>query len=53
MFETNSSRTYKDVFARAHAERAAMFRSIFTLRFSRMAELLSRKGEPTECQDQY
>ncbi len=31
MFETPITRTYEDAYARAHAERAAMFRSLFGL----------------------
>ncbi len=44
MFETHTTRTYDEAFARAHAERAAVFQSLFTLRLPRFAALLTRQG---------
>ncbi|MEM7709196.1 MAG: hypothetical protein AAF264_00245 [Pseudomonadota bacterium] len=45
MFETHTSRTYDAVFARARAERAAVFRGLFTLRLPSLVEILSRPSQ--------
>ncbi len=38
MFETHTTRTYEEAFARARAERAAVFRSLFSLAWLRGAD---------------
>ncbi|MEM7642567.1 MAG: hypothetical protein AAF366_08555 [Pseudomonadota bacterium] len=38
MFETHTTRTYDDAFARARAERAAAFRRLFSLAWLRGAD---------------
>ncbi|MEM8821991.1 MAG: hypothetical protein AAGF30_00120 [Pseudomonadota bacterium] len=45
MFETHTTTTYDEAFARARAERAAIFRSLFSFRFPSLTGLLTRPGQ--------